>query len=168
MALTTPVFVAIEYIRAMMDLVTLLGSVGAVRKLLSSVSATLYKAIQDMKPVDKTVEALFREIASLQGSIDAIDSALRQPPTQAIIRDDEDCDLWRSVNGCLLECRRTVERLKKLMGDRENKPSLNPFRKAMKQNEVDWKSAEVVTLPQQIHSHSLAMQLALQAINVYV
>ena len=95
-----------------MDPVTILSFAGTTSRILSSVSTTLHRFIQDTKQVDKTVEALFHEMSSLQGSIDAIGSVLQKPSKQDITEDDRDNDLWRSVNRSLLECRKTLETLR--------------------------------------------------------
>jgi hypothetical protein len=59
-----------------MDPVTILTSAGTASRIISTVSTTLYKFIQDTKQVDQTVDALFREVGTLQRSIDAIDSVV--------------------------------------------------------------------------------------------
>jgi hypothetical protein len=121
-----------------------------------------------MKQVDKTVEALFREVGNLQRSIDAIDSVVQQPAAQATIRDDLDTGLRKSVYGSLFECRRTLESLEKLLVNLEVRKRRNVFGKAIKQIKINWRSEEFDTLRQQMNPHGLAMQLALQTINVYV
>lgn len=120
-----------------MDPVTILISVGTASKIISSVSTTLYKFIQATKQVDKTVEALFREVGNLQRSIDAIDSVVQQPAAQATIRDDLDTGLRKSVYGSLFECRRTLESLEKLLVNLEVRKRRNVFGKAIKQIKIN-------------------------------
>jgi hypothetical protein len=151
-----------------MDPLTILTSVDTARKFISSVSSALYKFIQAMKQVDKTVETLFGEVGTQGRSIDAIDSVLQQPSAQAIIRDDLDSDLWKSVDGSLVECRKTLESLETLSVDLEAKKDRKLFGKAIKQIKVNWRLEDFGTLRQHLHSHGLAMQLTLQTINVYV
>ena len=52
--------------------------------------------------------------------------------------------------------------------DLEAKKDRKLFVKAIKQIKVNWRSEDFGTLRQQLHSHGLAMQLALQTINVYL
>jgi len=47
----------------------------------------------------------------------AIDSVLQQPSAQAIIREDLDGILWKSVDGSLVECWKTLESMEKLVVD---------------------------------------------------
>jgi hypothetical protein len=131
-----------------MDPLTILTSVGTASKIISSVSTALYKFIQATKQVDKTVETLFGEVSTLGRSTDAIDSVLQQPSPQAIIRADLDSDLWKSVDGSLVECRKTLESLETLLVDLEAKKDRKLFGKAIRQIKVNWRSEDFGTLRQ--------------------
>jgi hypothetical protein len=152
-----------------MDPLTIVASVAATSRAVTTISITLAQFIRDTKQVDNTVDGLLREVDSLKRSLSAIEDVIQQPATQAVILQDQECNLGNSIDDSLVECRITLEGLDRILGEIEVKsPSRNLFRQAVKQIKVNWNSDEFRTLRGQMHSHCLSMQLALQIINVYV
>ena len=152
-----------------MDPLTIIASVAATSRAVTTISTTLVTFIRDTKQVDQTVDALLREVNSLKRTIRAIKDVIQQTATQAVILQDQECNLANSIHDSLVDCRTTLESLDRNLREIEVKnPSRNPFRQAVKQIKVNWNSGEFRTLRGQMHSHCLSMQLALQTINVYV
>lgn len=152
-----------------MDPLTIIASVAATSRAVTTISTTLARFIRDTKQVDKTFDGLLREVESLKRSVNAIEDVMHQPATQAVILQDRECNVGNSIDDSLVECRITLQDLDRTLEEIEVKsPSRNPFRQAVKQIKVNWNSDEFRTLRGQMHSHCLSMQLALQTINVYV
>jgi hypothetical protein len=153
----------------MPDPLTIVASVATTSRVVTAISTTLYRFIQDTKQVDSTVNALHREVNNLKRTVTAIENVLRQPATQAVIGQDQEFHLAQAVDDSLVECRNTTERLgERLEGIRGNRPCRGVLGQMIKQIRMNWNSNEIKTFRDQMHSHCLAMQLALQTINVYV
>lgn len=129
-----------------MDPLSLVASVASASRIVSSVSTSLYKFIQDAKQVDDTVNVLFREVGNLQRMISAVDSILHQPSTQAVIKQDQDLELWESVDDSIMECRKTLRSLDVLLAGLDGKKvGQSAFGKSIKQVKVNWRSDDFNT-----------------------
>lgn len=152
-----------------MDPLTIVASVATTSRVVTTISATLLRFIQDSREVDNTVNALSRELNNLRRTITAMERVLLQPDTQAVIRQDREFHLAEAVDDSLAECRQTLESLGKLLGDiRGNRQSRNFLDQTFRQLRVNQNSDRIRTFRDQMHTHCLSMQLALQTINVYV
>jgi Fungal N-terminal domain of STAND proteins len=150
-----------------MDPLTIVASVAATSRVVTTISKTLFRFIRDTKQVDRTVDALLGEVNDLKRVISAIENVIQQPATQAVIQQDRECNLGNSVDDSLVECRTTLESLDRILqGIKVKKRSQSPFWQAVKQIKVNWNSEELGVLRGQMHSHCLSMQLALQTITV--
>jgi hypothetical protein len=155
-----------------MDPVSVCSTALSAIKAVFGVSTTLYAFVQDTKQVDHALAAFFAETTNLKTSITAIESGLKNPLllqfTQSTAPDDQIYELCISIDDALQDCRRTCDELDiVLRGIRgtHNDPR-NPFRQALKAVKLNMDSESIVQLRAQINSHTSAMQLALQMINV--
>jgi hypothetical protein len=151
-----------------MDPLTIVASASTTCRLAATISTALFGFIQTTKQVDGTVNALHREVQNLGQTVTAMENVLRQSATQAIIGRGQDFHLARAVDESLVECRDTMERLDRRLevvrGDRPGRGLLGQMIRAVRLN---LNADEIRLFRGQMHAHCLAMQLALQTINVY-
>ena len=131
-------------------------------------SVLLYKYMDDIKTVDSTVGLFCTEIDSLARVLDAISTGFDHPPTAAAIAASQSYHggaLWINVTKLLEKCGTAMSRLKKILQRLENTRG-GILRRPIKQIKFSMKSADIVILRQQVQSHNIMMQIALQSISV--
>jgi len=118
--------------------------------------------------VDSNVAALCEEVVGLSRVLDAIHKSWKQEPLVAIASHGPDAELWASLKPSLKDCRKTLEKLHQKLEDVQKSSFIGRsfLRRPVKQIRLNMKTKDIVTYQQRIHSYSLAMHSALQAINV--
>ena len=150
-----------------MDPLTIITTIATTTRIVTTLSVKLYGFINDTRQVNNTLRTLHREVQSLENIITAIDHVLQRPTTQTLLQQDEDCDLGGAVNDSLVECKNTLEALDSFLDRFQSQDRLPTIiQQTQKQIKLRWRSDELCTLRVQMSSHSSAMQLALQTINV--
>lgn len=149
---------------------TILGAVTSAGAAALNASTKLYIFIKATKAVDKSVEALYREVKGLENILDTAQSTLTN-----IVKDHAK-DPALSAHGVMTaiengvqDCRVTVEALNSLVQDvGTNNQTTNPFKKMFKQLKLNLSTDQIEAVRGRIHTHSICLQLALQTLAVYV
>ena len=151
-----------------MDPLSITASVLTVSQAVGSVSQALYTFITSTQSVDDTVKNLHHEVQSLAAVLEAIDQALKQP----MVTDTREytslaSGVWTSVNHAINDSQHTVNALEAVLqglGDADT--ASNSFRKVIKQIKLKFKSSDISSVKDRIHTHTISLQLALQMISV--
>jgi hypothetical protein len=107
-------------------------------------------------------------VVGLSRALEAINKSWKQDPLIASAQTGRDSDLWYSVRASMGDCKNTLEQLHGKLDDVQKRSFIGRgfLRKPVKQIKLNMKSKDISTYQQRIHSYSLAMHGALQAINV--
>jgi hypothetical protein len=135
-----------------MDPLTIVASVATTSRVVTTISATLHRFIQDSREVDSTVNALYRELNNLGRTTTAIERVLLQPDTQVVIQQDREFHLAEAVDDSLAECCQTLESLgEEVLGDiRGNRQSRNFLDQTFRQIRVNQNSDRMRTFRDQM------------------
>ncbi|MCJ1402808.1 hypothetical protein MMC11_006029 [Xylographa trunciseda] len=156
-----------------MDPLSIIASVSSVTTLVYQVSTTLYTFVQATRVVDQTIQSLCAEVDGISRMIDGISASLKSPLltiARYVAQIDENNDLWNTVSGSLIDCRRTLERLDKALEGIRDKPSSGPswLKQSSRQLKLSLQDDDVRTYRSQLHTHNMTLQITLQMINVHV
>jgi hypothetical protein len=151
-----------------MDPITALTTAGAVVKIVSQVSITLFTFIQDMKQVNHNLSSFFVEVQVLKTALTSIADSLQSTSLRKSTNNKAEVDLWDSIDDALNECNKTCEELLEvLQGIGGNHTDPGSFKQAIRQIKLNWESENISLIRSRIQSHTTSLQLALQVINVY-
>jgi hypothetical protein len=153
-----------------MDPITILVTAASATRAVYQVSTTLYCFIQGSLTADKSLQSFVSELDSLKNSIVAIEACLRSPSFQVPPEAGEDGtpeELFSSLDTSLKNCQATLEQFEAVLINLSGNPSeRNPFRKPIMKIKLDLNAKDMVLYRAQIGTHSSAMQMALQTINM--
>jgi hypothetical protein len=148
-----------------MDPISILNSISAASRVVLALSTTLFTFVQATRDVNQSVRALYDEVTGLIGTLDAISSCIKTTNVGKGKQPEQNPELWRSVVTSLDHCHRSVNRMRKTLQGVQ-KPSSNVVGQALRVFKLNWKEDQIKSLRSQIQSHNVALQLALQMINV--
>jgi hypothetical protein len=154
-----------QNLEAAMNPISILSSVSAASRVTLALSTTLFTFVQATRDVNHSVRALYDEVTSLIGTLDAISSSIKTTDTGKGKQPEQNPELWRSVITSLDHCRGSVDNMYKTLQGVQ-KPSSNIAGQALRAFKLNWKDDQIRTLRSQIQTHNTALQLALQMINV--
>lgn len=149
-----------------MDPATIIGTAFAISKVVYSCSTTLYTFAKDVEHQDGHITGLYGEVEGLRKCLESIAKTLQSP---SVKRYDQ-LPLWEDVGDGLGECQKTVLAFhKKLETIRPASPErVGKFKACVAQLKLNFSDEDIKSLRAQVHSHSLAMQMILQMINVHI
>ena len=148
----------------------ILSAVSSLAGVVLNLPTRLYSFIKATNLIDKSIEALYREVKALENILNTTEKSL----TGAIRDEAEDPTLsdnsvWTSLENVVEDCRVSVEAFKSLVQDvRTDNKTHNPLKKAFKQINLNLRTQAIVAVRSRIHTHSICLQLAVQSITVYV
>ena len=149
-----------------MDPATILTLTISVSKVVYNCSLTLFQFIQDVSAADSTIGSLYSETETLRRTLESITNTLQSPSLQKYKKQS----LWKDVEACLRECEKTGQtlsgKLEKIRPRHEGKR--NVMKVSLEIFKLNFKDDEIKTLRAQMLSHSSAMQIILQMINVHI
>jgi hypothetical protein len=135
----------------------------------TKVVATLYTWIDDTVAVDENVAGLCDEIRALGRVLESISSASASAPRPVVAEIDPDGSLWAAVKATLGDIEITLAKLSQLLSEVQKSSgvfSRGFLRKPTKQMKFGFRSKEIATYKDRVHSYNTAMTSALQMINV--
>ncbi|KAK5108018.1 hypothetical protein LTR62_008853 [Meristemomyces frigidus] len=146
-----------------MDPITLVGTVGGLAHSLFNTATKVYNFVDKAANVDSSVNALYGELQSQSRMVNSIERILND----ARLNQDDVIPLWEDVDICLQECYETVksleERLEGLEAGRSSKT-----RDLWRQFKLGMRDDEIKGFRNQMQTHGMAMQMALQIITVHL
>lgn len=75
--------------------------------------------------------------------------------------------LWKSIDRAVKDSRKTAIALNDILRTLgEGRKASNPFKKALKQLQLEMNADDILNIRSQIHTHSSNLQIALQAANL--
>ena len=152
-----------------MDPLSIVASAGSISRLVYRLSSQLYSFVAAAKDIDETVHHLCTEVSGLAGVLNAIGASLKaHAAVSSALRENGDSDLWSSIDGSLVSCRITLEKLDGLVsGVRDG--SRGHFvwvKQSIRQFKLNLRDDAIKVIRSQLHTHAVALQTALSAINV--
>ena len=146
-----------------MDPLSVLSAVSAATKTTYNISSTLFRFIQSTRVIDKSLEELNREVESLTKALEAIELSLKDPAIIRIKNGEGTKGPWGSLDVAVTDTQRTVNALERIVeGLGTVKRSANPFKKAVKQVELNLDADQITRVKDRIRTHTTSLQLALQ------
>lgn len=153
-----------------MDPISIIAVVGTVGKTAVEVGQSLYKLARDTKQTDQTVADLAAEVETLGETCNSVQLQL-----QSVVADygatqrggEQLARFWSSTQVKLEECRITVRRLEiAIQGVRTSKA--NVIAQIWQQARLNLSQDEIVEIRSRIRSHTTALQISLQVINITI
>jgi hypothetical protein len=156
---------------SVMDPITIIstiGAVGAVANSVCSLSLKLYTFIEDTKNINQAVTDLVEEVNALNSILETVKSGLESDLVKLAEQraNSEDSRLlWESIQGSLINCQSTIDRLEKAVAD--VRPEGKNFAKqAVRRIKLNLKDTELTSFRTQIRTHTNTLQMALQMVNL--
>lgn len=162
---------------ATMDPVSILstiGTVGVVANGACALAFQLYTFVKDIKNVDQAVDDLASEVKNLDSVLKTVRKGLESDfvklaEEHANANLDDSQRLWESIEGslkdCQATCQATIDRLKKAIGNVRHEGK-NFAEQAVRRIKLNLKDSEITALWTQIRTHTNALQMALQMVNL--
>ena len=151
-----------------MDPFSIVLSVGGACSAVATVSTRLYKLIDATKNVDRSVKELQGEVDSLSRALESIKPVLKtQTDSVAEKRadPDESKEIWSSVQDTLSDCQATLDHLQQSLVDVSSK-GVSIGRQAVKTVKLNMKQDDINSTRAQVRSHTAALQIMLQMVNL--
>lgn len=151
-----------------MDPLSVAASVTALGTMVLQLSSSLYVFVDATRKVDNTVNALYAEVNGLIQILNTIGAVLRTPTLAAQGASgttDDTRGLWQAVYGSLTDCRDAVENLEKTLQSVKMKGQ-NVVQQMIRQFRLTLKEDDINALRSQFKTHNMALQIALQTINL--
>jgi uncharacterized protein YoxC len=128
----------------------------------------IYQFINNTKTVDKTVQALAKEIDSLSQVLQALSERFNDPSINSArleLETGHEGQYWRHIKRSMDDCTETLKNLEKvLMGVTKKEDDF--LRRPRMQIKWEMKLGDIAALKQQIAAYGKAMQLSLQLITM--
>lgn len=132
----------------------------------AQVVGILSQFIDQANRVDDTVKAFFDEISALSRVLSSISSSFTDPALSSrIALTGHEGQHWRDVLTSMEDCRRTLERLLKILGKVRSEEK-GALRRTRKQFLLNVASGEIAVLRNQILLFTQTLQISLQMINL--
>ena len=146
----------------------ILGAVTSAGGAAFNVSTKLYSFIKATKAVDKSVEALYREVKGLETTLYTAQRTLTKTVRDHAKDPALSADgIMASIENGAQDCRVTVEALNSLVQDvGTNNRTTNPFKKMLKQLKLNLSTDQIEAVRGRVHTHSICLQLSLQTLAV--
>lgn len=151
-----------------MDPLTIAASSAGLVVACVKIAGLLYSWIDDTRSVDTTVSGLCEEILALSRILEAVSSMWKQNLKIAAVHVARDKNLWSSVKISLDDCKATLDKLDKKVGEVRGSNSLGMkiFGRTNRQIRLSLRMKDIAMYRQRIQCHNGATQLALLMINV--
>ncbi|KAI9727653.1 MAG: hypothetical protein M1828_005881 [Chrysothrix sp. TS-e1954] len=133
-----------------------------------SASSRLYTFINASKNVHRSVKDLKAEVDTLGKAISSIKPVLESQissTNQDNAQSEEDKELWLSVQSTISECRATLDRLQESLVNAPSK-EVDMGTQAIRTIKFNMRSEEINSTRVQVRSHTSALQLILQMIDL--
>jgi len=156
---------------SVMDPVSILSTIGAVGSVANGACALafqLYTFVEETKNVNQAVTDLVEEVNSLNSILEAVKLGLESDLVKLAEKranSDDSRLLWESIQGSLNDCQATIDKLEKAIVDvlPEGK---NFAKQAVRRIKLNLKDSEIAAFRTQIKTHTNALQMALQMVNL--
>lgn len=153
-----------------MDPLSIIGIVGTAGKNAFEVSHALYKLAHDTKNTDQAVADLASEVETLGEACNSVQLQLQGIVSEygAANRGGQQlARLWRSTETKLEECQITIRKLETAIESvRTSKP--NVFAQVWQQTKLNLSKDDISDIRSRIRSHTTALQVSLQVINITI
>jgi hypothetical protein len=128
---------------------------------------TVYNIIQSIRHADRGLQALNKEISTLNGFLRSIESALDDCRGNAYALTHIDPALWRESKVALSDCQKTLDELASLFAEPKRPSRSNSlFRRARIAAELRSRAGQIASFREKISMSNLSLQTLLQVINV--
>ena len=145
-----------------------IGTVGTVANSVCTLVINLCIFIEGTKNINQAVSALVDEVNGLNAALEAVKLGLQSDVVKlAETRANSDASrlLWASIQGSLNDCQATIDKLEKAVVD-VRPEGKNFAQQAFRQIKLNLMDSEITTFRSQIKTHTNALQMALQMINL--
>lgn len=155
-----------------MDPVTIITTVGFAIQTAIKLTQTLRTFLQGIREVDERIENFVREVDSLRGCLLSIESCMNSPTLGSAknVRGEAQ-DLFLSFDAALKNCRASLSKLGETLDKARSRhvPKGGSLRRGfIKNQELKMNLPDIENYRAQIKSHTIAMQLALETITLWV
>ena len=158
-----------------LSVTTTIGAVAQTADYALNAATTLYKLIKGTRNVNNTVRLLAGEVESLGNAYKAVYEKLQavardyDSKTEALEPDAQESlrSLWTIIEAQIKCCDETIDTLQICIQIVKNGSS-NAFKQGLRQFKLNLKSAEIETIRSRVQTHTIALQLFLQTLNMLV
>ena len=145
------------------DPLSILGAVSTTTKTAYWISSSLFSFIQSTRVIDETLEELNREVEGLTKALEAIELSLKDPTISRVKSGEDVNGPWGFLDVAVTDTQRTVNALAEIVeGLGMVRKSANPFKKAVKQVQLNLDADQISKVKDRIHTHTTSLHLALQ------
>lgn len=145
-----------------MDPISIISAAVAASKAVISLSTGIYNFIDSTRNVDQNVQGLQSEAFALNAILEAIKGSLSTQVQNGQTR-DHNPGLWAAVLGSLQDCNRTIAGFQTSVDTIESHS-----RSVVRMISLKYREDQLKGLRTQIRTHTAALNLALQTINMWV